>query len=41
MNSVGVIKSASKIQKSITYWLSMILIFLFIFKKLIMIALDK
>jgi len=41
MNFASVTKNVGKIQKSIIYWLSMILIDFFIFERLIMIALDK
>jgi len=41
MSFVNVTKNVGKIQKSITYWLSMILIWFFIFERLIMITLDK
>jgi hypothetical protein len=41
MSFVSVIKNVGKIQKSITYWLSMIFIWFFIFGRLIMITLDK
>ncbi len=41
MSFVNVTKNVDKIQKSITYWLSMILIWFFIFERLIMITLDK
>jgi hypothetical protein len=41
MNFVSVTKNVRKIEKSITYWLSTILIFLNFFERLIMIALDK
>jgi hypothetical protein len=41
MSFAGVTKSVGKIQKSITYWLSMILFDFFIFGGLIMIILDK
>ncbi len=41
MSFRSVKKSVGKIQKSITYWLSIILICFFIFGRLIMIVLNK
>jgi hypothetical protein len=41
MNFAGVTKNVGKVQETITYRLSMVLLWFFILKRLIMIALDK